>query len=188
MSHAQIIEEFIPSVEEALLYMREWMQPNNRIHQNYLRINEVFEANTTDYLSQCEILSSCYRECLAGVSRMDAVNRILAVDSNLSRIKQGDITVVDDIKVINGRRMYVFATMFCHHHNPNAYYAYSSIVGNMLIRLNRLDHFYNSFDSEYLKLYPQFHSVMDNFVRYYHLESLTNLQIDVMLNGANNLQ
>ena len=38
-----------------------------------------------------------------------------------------------------------------------------------------------------LKKYALFHSVMDSFVNYYHLEKLSHIELDIMLRGISRI-
>ncbi len=84
---------------------------------------------------------------------------------------------------------YVFSVMFCHHSNPDSYFGCTSPVREVLVNLNRLDRFFlNDFTMNDLMDYPYFHNIMTHFVKYYHLESLTHLELDIMLRKASELK
>lgn len=191
MAHAPTFNEFIPSLEEALLYSREWKRPEREDHNRYLNLTRLFQHshyNREALIQRCTAIANVYPNSLAGVSRTDAADKIMEVDLDGSRIENGDITVVDaivdKIHELCHQQKYMFATMFCNHSNPSKYYGYNHEVGSVLVELNRRDQFYIQFDDNYLRRYVQFYNIMQSFVEYYHLEKLTTTQIDVMLKNA----
>lgn len=188
MEHAKKISEFIPSVEEALLYKREWRLKGGQDFNHYQRLKVLFEnpANTQDALiAQCEEIYRSY-DCYHIGNVQQTVDRIAQIQNFNNRVKQGDIGVVMQLQPSSG---YVFSVMFCHHSNPEGYFGCTSPVREVLVKLNELDSFYKSdFEASDLTDYPYFHNIMTHFVKYYHLESLTHLELDIMLRKANELK
>lgn len=187
MEHAKKFSEFIPSVEEALLYKREW-RLNGGIDYNHYQNLQVLFANPADtqdtLIAQCKEIYRSYDHRNIGRVQQ-AINGIADIQDFISRVNKGDIDVVMQLRPSGG---YVFSVMFCHHSNPDGYYGCTGPVREVLVKLNELDSFCKSnFVADDLTDYPFFHNTMTHFVRYYHLESLTHLELDIMLREANKL-
>lgn len=188
MEHAKKFSEFIPSVEEALLYKREWRLQGGQYFNHYQRLKVLFEnpAKTQDALvAQCEEIYRSYDRRNFGRVQQ-AINGIADIQDFTSRVNKGDIDVVMQLRPSGG---YVFSVMFCHHSNPEGYFGCTRPVREALVKLNKMDCFYpNDFIEDDLTDYPYFHNIMTHFVEYYHLESLTHLELDIMLRQANGLK
>ncbi len=188
MEHAKKFSEFIPSVEEALLYKREWRLDGGTDYEHYQNLQVLF-ANSADtqatLIAQCEEIYRSYdRHHIGNVQQV--VDGIAHIKDFYNRVKQGDIGVVMQLRRSGG---YVFSVMFCHHSNPESYFGCTSPVREVLVKLNELDSFYKSdFMADNLTDYPFFHNIMTQFVKYYHLESLTHLELDIMLRKASELK
>ena len=97
-----------------------------------------------------------------------------------TRLKQGDPTLVDAIKAVDGRNHYSFATKYCSHHNPLEYPIYDSYVDKVLRYFRDTDGFC-AFESEDLKQYDKFKQIVLAFRTYYKLEQYTLKEIDQYL-------
>lgn len=187
MAHAQNFKDFIPTVAEALLYEREWKRPERIEYQRYNHLTNIFSDTNSTTLQKCELIAKTYTECLRGVSIQDAAFHIDSIKGFANRMKSGDIALVDEIKRINDtkRNMYVFATMYCNHSNPEKFWGYSKQIGIILMNLNAYDKFcLDKMDWETLRTYSKYTEIMNCFVSYYHLQQLTTTQIDIMLRDA----
>lgn len=96
------------------------------------------------------------------------------------RLKKGDPDLVDDIKGINGRNHYSFATKYCSHHNPLEYPIYDSYVDKILRHFRNLDGFCD-FATDDLKEYSKFKKVILAFREYYGLTQYNLKEIDQYL-------
>ena len=97
-----------------------------------------------------------------------------------TRLKQGDPTLVDAIKTVDGRNHYSFATKYCSHHNPLEYPIYDSHVDKVLRYFRDKDGFC-AFESDDLKQYDKFKQIVLAFRTYYELEQYTLKEIDQYL-------
>ena len=97
-----------------------------------------------------------------------------------TRLKQGDPTLVDAIKTVDGRNHYSFATKYCSHHNPLEYPIYDSYVDKILRYFRDTDGFC-SFKSEELKQYDKFKQIVLAFRTYYGLDQYSLKEIDQYL-------
>ena len=144
MPHAPTFAPFRPSPKEAELYGQEWRTPDNIEYLNYQLLTEAFQnhAMTRSALQQkCDEIIRVYHHRMPHIIRPMAVNRILTVDPQGVRIKTGDTSVVDEIKVFGGTNNIVFATMFCHHSNLQKFLGYSNPVCRIMFELNKRDQF-----------------------------------------------
>lgn len=89
------------------------------------------------------------------------------------RLKEGDLTLIDDIKkiTINGKNKtcYSFATKYCSHHKEGVYPIYDRYVDKVLKHFRDKDKFY-SFSNDELRNYEQFKQVICEFKKHYNLE------------------
>jgi hypothetical protein len=188
MEHANKLSEFIPSVEEALLYKREWRLQGGQDFDHYQRLKVLFEnpADTQDVLiAQCEEIYRSYDPRNIGRVQQ-AIDGIAHIQDFINRARQGDIDIVMQLRPFGG---YVFSVMFCHHSNTESYFGCTSPVRETLVNLNKFDCFYpGGFTETALTDYLCFHNIMTQFVKYYHLESLTHLELDIMLRKASELK
>lgn len=96
------------------------------------------------------------------------------------RLKKGDPDLVDDIKGVNGRNHYSFATKYCSHHNPMEYPIYDSYVDKILRHFRNLDRFCE-FAANDLKEYGKFKKIILAFREYYGLTQHNLKEIDQYL-------
>ena len=103
-----------------------------------------------------------------------------------TRLKNGDLSLVDDIATILPRRNYSFATKYCACHNPNAFPIYDRYVAERLAQIickGRLAGFSGSLTKirQNLKVYSYYVSVYDAFIKQFDLQTLTYRQVDLYL-------
>lgn len=96
------------------------------------------------------------------------------------RLKTGDPDLVDDIKGVNGRNHYSFATKYCSHHNSLEYPIYDSYVDKILRHFRNLDRFCE-FVTDDLKEYSKFKKVVLAFREHYGLTQYNLKEIDQYL-------
>lgn len=155
MEHAKKFSEFVPSVEEALLYKREWMHSDDGDYGRYRDLLDLF-SNRAAIKEQCYQIYQTYASRQKVGLRDKAAKYLETHPDILVRLTKGDISVVGELKGFAGGNQYVFATMYCHHFNPEAYYAFSKPICNCLVRLNQLDEFSYPFEEHDLYDYPFF--------------------------------
>lgn len=111
--------------------------------------------------------------CIAGINNFDG------------RVQNGDISLIGEMRARCGS---VFSAMFCHHTSPEKYYGCTRPVREVLVRLNDRDSFCNTIFSEVdLMDYPTFHRIMQRLKVFYHLEKISNRDLDIMLRMGKNL-
>lgn len=109
---------------------------------------------------------------------------IVALENVDKKLKEGDISVVDDIRhnVINGKEknFYSFATKYCSQHNSEDFPIYDKYVDQTLVELNKSYPFY-SFKKSELRYYPLFKEIVLAFQKHFGLEAFSLKQIDTYL-------
>ena len=103
-----------------------------------------------------------------------------------TRLKKGDLSLVDDIANILSRRNYSFATKYCACHNPNAFPIYDKYVAEKFAQIicnGNLVGFSGSLtkNRQNLKNYSYYVSVYDAFIIQYNLQTLNYRQVDIYL-------
>jgi len=100
-------------------------------------------------------------------------------------IAKDDLTIVNKIAKVEMKEgkiknFYSFATKYCSHHKPTVYPIYDSYVDQMLVYCKNKDNFDN-FSREDLKIYVRYRRILENFRKYYKLETFDLKQIDKYL-------
>lgn len=127
-----------------------------------------------DILLKVSTLNDFYSTNIFSV--FPVAKHILSLDID-DRLVQGDPTLVDAIKTVDGRNHYSFATKYCSHHNPLEFPIYDSYVEKVLKHFRDVDGFY-SFETEDLKQYDKFKQIILAFRAYYGLSKYTLKEID----------
>ena len=180
----QTLNGFIPSVELAREYRKEWENPSNPDYQRYQKITRLFTRSNSALIDRCDIIYMAYdhfhRQRAAA-----AVSCIAGIKDFTQRAQNGDLSLIGEMRSYCGN---VFSVMFCHHSCTEKYIGFTNPVREMLVRLNNRDHFYNNaFPTAELQDYPTFHVVMQQLIFHYHLNNVSNLELDIMLRQANML-
>lgn len=112
----------------------------------------------------------------------------LQIDNDL---KKGDLDLVDKIATNifkddekgeeKIRRFYSFATKYCHKSKPDLYPIYDSNVAYILKAYRNNDKKHFKFKNDDLKDYTKFKNIIDDFRKYYKLESLNYRELDHFL-------
>lgn len=190
MPHAVLVDDFIPSKEEAQNFEDEWRKAGEIDYQYYQKIQDAFSTGDFSIPSlkaKCQLLDRAYH-CGGRQSCQDIAGhlyRVFSIEENKNRLKRGDMTLVDEIRATPNGNLYVLAAMFCHHSNPDKYYAYSGKVKALLSRLNLTGHFL--VHGLHMRKYSQFDENMRSFVHRYNLEDQDKTKLDVMISRAYNL-
>jgi len=175
-----------PAIEQVKHYLALWdTLEDYRLQEN--AINELFfnlcpsNKKISDILLKVSVLNDFYSTNIFKVFPLAKHILSLQIDE---RLQSMDVTLVDDIKEveINGKTLnfYSFATKYCSHHKPLAYPIYDSYVDKVL-RYYRNKDVFAKFRNEELKNYTRFKSILEEFQRFYHLESYTLKELDKYL-------
>ena len=171
-----------PCSDEVERYLSQWNTLENYSLQESA-LDKLFftlaPSNTQieDILLKVSTLNDFYSTNIFSV--FPVAKHILSLDID-PRLNQGDPTLVDTIKTVDGRNHYSFATKYCSHHNPLEYPIYDSYVDKILRYFRDTDGFC-SFESDDLKQYDKFKQIILAFRTYYELDQYTLKEIDQYL-------
>ena len=169
------IEVPTPSKEQVEFYLAKWDALEN-YHLQEDALDKLFHklcplnADITDILLKVSTLNDFYSTNIFSVYPVAKHIQSLGIDT---RLKAGDVTLVNDIKqiTINGteRSFYSFASKYCSHHNPIDYPIYDSYVDAVLRYFRNRDGFCTFADGD-LKNYVHFKGALIDFRIFYGLE------------------
>lgn len=171
-----------PCIAEVEKYLNTWATMENYTLQE-AALNKLFfnlapnNACMEDVLLKASVLNDFYSTNIFSI--FPVAKHILSLNID-RRLRQGDPTLVDVIKVVEGRSYYSFASKYCSHHNPLAYPIYDSYVDKVLRYFRDADGFC-AFDNDDLKQYDRFKKIVLAFRAYYQLEHYTLKEIDQYL-------
>ncbi|MFQ9514707.1 MAG: hypothetical protein ACLRZ9_02660 [Eubacterium sp.] len=172
-----------PSVHEVEKYLVKWNSLENyRLQENALNrlFLELCPNNTdiSDILLKASTLNDFYSTNIFYIYPVAKHICSLNIDS---RLRIGDVTLVDDIKRVaisdTEKNFYSFATKYCSHHNPIDYPIYDSYVDEVLRYFRNRDGFAR-FKNDELKNYNCFKSLLIDFKTFYGLDRYNLKQID----------
>ena len=175
-----------PSVEKVEEYLKLWDTLENYSLQECALDKLFFElapsnTNISDILLKSATLNDFYSTNIFSI--FPVAKHILSLNID-DRLKEGDETLVDDMKniVINNKNMklYSFATKYCSHHNPEAFPIYDSFVDKVLRYFRDIDGF-SKFKNEDLKNYETFKSILNDFKIFYSLQKYSFKELDRFL-------
>ncbi|MGD9474353.1 MAG: hypothetical protein AB7V37_05055 [Eubacteriaceae bacterium] len=172
-----------PTCDEVERYIGKWHQLEDYNLQEEALNKLFFElcpSNTeiTDVLLKAATLNDFYSTNIFSIYPVARHILSLGIDS---RLKSGDVTLVEDLKKITiggvERNFYSFATKYCSHHNPLDFPIYDSYVDKVLKYFKNEGRF-SEFSAEMLKNYVSFKSILIDFREYYGLGKYTLKEID----------
>ena len=175
-----------PSVEKVEEYLKIWDTLENYSLQERALDKLFFElapsnTNISDILLKSATLNDFYSTNIFSI--FPVAKHILSLNID-DRLKEGDETLVDDMKniVINNKNMklYSFATKYCSHHNPDAFPIYDSFVDKVLRYFRDIDDF-SKFKNKDLKNYKTFKSILRDFQNFYSLQKYSFKELDKFL-------
>lgn len=175
-----------PSRKQVNIYLDQWDSLED-YHLQENALNRLFfelcptNDNISDVLLKVSTLNDFYSTNIFKVFPVAKHILSLKIDS---RLKRGDVTLVEDIKtvVISDKQInfYSFATKYCSHHMPLDYPIYDSYVDEVLRYYRKRDGF-AAFRNDDLKNYARFKSILEQFRRYYHLDCYNLKELDKYL-------
>lgn len=193
MEHAKKFSEFIPSEEEMNYYVKLWRNPQNIEYVRFRCLEQEFHKkamNRTTLFNKCVLLNLSY-SCMSYVDYGLIVSHLLEKmdDSNCKKLLSGDREIVDVLRNVNtgktsSKDLYVFATMFCHHSTPQAYYGFSRPIARTLYAINQ-NRSFADIDRRCKNLwnYDTFCNVMSMFCERFQINNVSKTYLDVMLRG-----
>lgn len=175
-----------PSKKQVEYYLAKWNKLENYSLQEKALDKLFFDlcpenTDITDILLKVSALNDFYSTNIFSV--YPVAKHILSLEID-TRLKAGDVTLVNDIKqiTINGkeRNFYSFASKYCSHHNPLDYPIYDSYVDTVLKYFKKRGRF-TSFGVNDLKNYIHFKRVLVDFRAFYGLEEYNLKELDKYL-------
>lgn len=181
------VEVPTPSVDEVEKYLKIW-NTSEEFKKDCLQeksLNKLFlnlcpdNTNVLDVLLKASVLNDFYSTNIFSI--YPVAENICSIKNIDSRLKKGDLSLVDDIKrVIIGdieKNFYSFATKYCSHHNPIDYPIYDGYVDEVLRYFRNRDKFAEFRNAE-LKNYVRFKELLIEFRKFYRLDKYNLKQID----------
>ena len=172
-----------PSVDQVEYYLTQWDALED-YHLQENALDRLFftlcpdNNNISDILLKVSVLNDFYSTNIFKVYPVAKHILSLHIDD---RLRNGDVTLVDDIKEIiiskKIRNFYSFATKYCSHHRPLNYPIYDSYVDEVLRYYRKRDGF-AAFRNDELKNYSRFKSILEEFQYFYHLDKYNLKELD----------
>ena len=172
-----------PCPEQVQYYLDAWDKQENYVLQENALDKLFFETypNNTDIndiLIKASSLNDFYSTNIFSIFAVAKHIHSLNIDS---RLREGDLSLVDDIAeiTIGGKQkcFYSFASKYCSHHEPTLFPIYDFYVERVLIHFRQVDVFCD-FQNEDLKQYPKFMAVLDAFQQHYGLMEYNKKDLD----------
>lgn len=176
-----------PSAKQVKHYLAKHETLENYVLQEKAleKLFNLFPHNTdiNDILLKSSTLNDFYSTNIFNTYAV--AKHILAIPNLDNRLKQGDISLVDEIKEVTmsdgkKRDFYSFATKYCSHHNPNFFPIYDSYVDKILVALNKVYPF-STFKHKELKSYQRFNEVLLDFNKTFGLDNFSLKDLDTYL-------
>lgn len=178
-----MIEIPTPCKEEVNKYLNLWDSLENYVLQES-SLNKLFfdtypyNNDINDILIKASSLNDFYSTNIFSI--FPVAKHILKLNID-ERLKIGDVSLVNDIAVINingkDKNFYSFATKYCSHHFPTLFPIYDNYVARILMYFSKKDGFYK-FKSEDLKDYEKFKKILIEFKKFYELDDYNLKDID----------
>lgn len=172
-----------PCDSEVEKYLQRWEEDEHYCSQESA-LNMLFHEkcpenkHIEDILLKVSALNDFYSTNIMSTYTMAMHISNLNIDE---RLKEGDLTLIDDIKKItikgNDKIFYSFATKYCSHHKDCSYPIYDSYVDKVLKYFRNTNQI-NRFLNDELRNYKQFKQVICEFINHYNLKKYTFKQID----------
>ncbi|WP_211272696.1 hypothetical protein [Haemophilus paracuniculus] len=178
-----------PTAQSVKAFLDKWQHSNEvkkydahdeALHQLFSQLPN--NQKLSDVLLKVSTLNDFYSTNI--FQTYSVAKNIVALENVDERLKNGDISVVDDIRhnIIKDKKFdfYSFATKYCSQHNNKDFPIYDNFVDKILFELNKVEKFY-SFKRTDLKDYKKFKEVVLAFQKYFGLEEFSIRQIDTYL-------
>lgn len=186
MKNKDLPQGYIPSVKDAEWFLNYWKELPSYSYQESA-LDKLFKVlcpkndNIEDILIKCSSLNDFYSTNIFDIHTVAQHILSLHIDE---RLKRGDYSLVGEIAhvEINGKDhfFYSFATKYCSHHQAERYAIYDSYVEQVLITMNKREHF-SKFKREDLKDYSIYMSAIRAFQQYFGLMQYNIKQLDQYL-------
>ena len=160
--------------------------PNLIQAKEYIKI---VDANKRE-IAQKSILYNLFGKCFPYNKSLEDVlikvaEHIIKVNNIDTRLKDADLSLIDEIADVRfkdiTRRLYSFATKYCHFHQPNIYPIYDKNVDEALWYFSKIGYIKQVFKRNDLKDYRTFKEIINNFRDFNKLSDLKYAELDKYL-------
>lgn len=181
----KLIEPNIETVRQSVnkfLYSNEYEGARNTTAALKLAF-KTFPTNIVvpEVLIKASALNDLFRTNIFATAELAKHITSLNIDE---KIKRGDLSIVAEIAKFEikekTKTFYSFATKYCHWHNQAEYPIFDSRVHNSLVAYKQQDGFAEFTEGD-LKHYPSFKEIINSFLDYYSLNSVSYKELDKFL-------
>ena len=182
----EIIKKNLPSVSKVNEYILKWDLLDDYVSQEraldklFLELCK-YNNCIEDILIKCSALNDFYSTNIFKVHNVAMHYLHKNIDR---RLKEGDLSLVEDLAhiTISGKsfNFYSFASKYCSHHRPDIYPIYDSYVHQLMKYFRNRDGFC-IFKEKDLRNYQSYYAIIQEFQKFYGLDSFTVKQIDKYL-------
>lgn len=174
-----------PTIEQVKFYLDKRESLENYVAQENA-LNKLFSTlpNNTDLndvLLKSVALNHFYSTNIFSIYTM--ANHILSLKNVDSRLKSGDLSLIDEMRKVTikdkAKDFYSFSSKYCAHHNGDAFPIYDSCVEKVLMYFKK-DKF-SQFKKADLKNYAKFKQVLLDFRNHYNLHKFSLRELDTYL-------
>jgi len=173
-----------PSVALVQAYAKKWETLDQYVAQER-SLEKLFTATypKNDHLDEVLIKVSALNDFYSTRIRVSYETAKHIFDLSIDqRLGDKDLTLVNEIAFVNGRRSrFSFATKYCSHHLPDVYPIYDGFVVDMLMHFKKMNRRFAQikFTKAGLKSdYLEFHRVIRCFMDHYELNDCSLKDID----------
>lgn len=178
----------IPNLSEAKKYIE---RVNNR-EKDIVQKNILYDLFSKHYpennsieqiFLKCTILNVFYLTNI--FDTYSVAEHIIGVRDIDIRLKEADLSLIDEIANVRfkniTRKLYSFATKYCHFHQPNFYPIYDKNVDEALWYFSKMGYIKQVFKRNDLRDYRTFKEIINNFRDINKLDSLKYIELDKYL-------
>lgn len=142
-----------------------------------------YNKSLEDVLIKCTLLNDFYQTNI--IDKYTVAEHIIKVNNIDTRLKDADLSLIDEIADVRfkdiTRRLYSFATKYCHFHQPNIYPIYDKNVDEALWYFSKIGYIKQVFKRNDLKDYRTFKEIINNFRDFNKLSDLKYAELDKYL-------
>lgn len=142
-----------------------------------------FPSNTDvpSVLIKVSILNDLIKTDILPIPELAKYITNLGIDEKLAKV---DLSVVNEITQFEAKertkKIYSFATKYCHWHNQVEFPVFDNRVHNSLVAYKQQDDF-AEFNEDDLKHYPSFKEIINMFLDFYSLKNISYKELDKFL-------
>ncbi len=142
-----------------------------------------YNKSLEDVLIKCTLLNDFYQTNIIDIYTV--AEHIIKVNNIDTRLEEADLSLIDEIADVRfkdiTRKLYSFATKYCHFHQPNFYPIYDKNVDVALWHFSKRGYIKQVFRRNDMKDYRTFKEIIDNFRDFNKLSNLEYAELDKYL-------